>query len=220
MIEIKNLSKKYGEFEALKNIDLMINRGERVLLKGPSGSGKSTLLSIIAAISKPTSGGLFFEGTQISALTEIHSARYRRDSVGFVFQDFNLLGELSVKENCSIPLLPTNISQSRLDELVVEALKKLKLEEKKDIKTRLISGGEKQRCAIARAIVGSTKILLADEPTANLDLALKRSFEEILFELKDSVDYMIVASHDEFLLDSNLFSRTIELKDGEVIDTY
>jgi putative ABC transport system ATP-binding protein len=220
MIEVKNLYKKYGEFEALKNINLSIQKGERVLLKGPSGSGKSTLLSIIGAISKPTSGSVHFEGEHISALTEIHGARFRRDSVGFIFQDFNLLPELSVKENCAVPLVPTPMSLKEVDELVLEALKKLKLEHKKDVKTRVISGGEKQRCAIARAMVGSTKILLADEPTANLDVALKRSFEDTLLGLKESVEYMIVATHDEYMLDSKLFTRTIELKDGEVIDTH
>lgn len=219
MIEIKNLYKRYGEFEALKDINLRIEKNERVLLKGASGSGKSTLLSIIAAISKPTRGSVYFEGEQISALTEIHSAKFRRDKVGFVFQDFNLLEELSVKENCSIPLIPTTISQKEQDDMVLDALKKLKLEKKRDVKTRVISGGEKQRCAIARAMVGSTKILLADEPTANLDMALKKSFEEILYELKESVEYMIVATHDEYMLESKLFTKTIELKDGEVVDT-
>lgn len=218
MIEIKNLYKKYGEFEALKDINLTIKRGDRVLLKGPSGSGKSTLLSIIGAISKPTSGSVYFEKEHISALTEIHSARFRRESVGFIFQDFNLLPELSVKENCAMPLLPTNISQKELDELVLDALKKLKLEEKRDVKTRVISGGEKQRCAIARAMVGSTKILLADEPTANLDMALKKSFEQNLLQLKDSLEYIIVATHDEYMLESKLFTKTVELKDGEVVD--
>ena len=156
MIKIKNLNKIFyentnKEFYALKDINLNIKKSSCVILKGVSGSGKSTLLSLIATLQKPTSGEIVVENESIAKLPDFHASNFRARKIGFIFQSFNLFNELSVKDNISLPLIPLGFSQKQIDEKVINTLKLANILHKKDELVSNLSGGEKQRCAIARA---------------------------------------------------------------------
>ena len=160
MIKITNLNKVFNEntkreFQALKNINLEIKNSSCVILKGISGSGKSTLLSIIGTLLKPTSGSIVLENENIAKLPDLHSSNFRAKKLGFIFQSYNLFDTLSVKDNVSIALIPLGFNQIKIDEMVLKALELANINHKKDELVYNLSGGEKQRCAIARAIVNN-----------------------------------------------------------------
>jgi putative ABC transport system ATP-binding protein len=221
MIELKNITKIYNmnqndKVVALDNINLDFKEGELVVLKGASGSGKSTILSLIAALSKPTTGEVIVDKKRISKLPDNFAAIYRRENIGFVFQKYNLIPNLSVKENIIQPLIPTNPQADELNIKLDSVMKKFNIEHKKDLIVRNLSGGEQQRVAIARAHINNPKIIIADEPTANLDEKLSLDFINILKELKESNKTIIVATHDPLFFDLPFVDKIIEIYNGKI----
>ena len=223
MIKIKNLNKIFyentnKEFYALKDINLNIKKSSCVILKGVSGSGKSTLLSLIATLQKPTSGEIVVENESIAKLPDFHASNFRARKIGFIFQSFNLFNELSVKDNISLPLIPLGFSQKQIDEKVINTLKLANILHKKDELVSNLSGGEKQRCAIARALVNDCEIILCDEPTANLDYENSKNFIEILKELKELKKTIIIATHDPIFDNLDFVDSEILIKNGQICE--
>ncbi|MFX4267207.1 Methionine import ATP-binding protein MetN [bioreactor metagenome] len=223
MIRIKNLNKIFyentnKEFYALKDINLNIKKSSCVVLKGVSGSGKSTLLSLIATLQKPTSGEIVVENESIAKLPDFHASNFRARKIGFIFQSFNLFNELSVKDNISLPLIPLGFSQKQIDEKVINTLKLANILHKKDELVSNLSGGEKQRCAIARALVNDCEIILCDEPTANLDYENSKNFIEILKELKELKKTIIIATHDPIFDNLDFVDSEILIKNGQICE--
>ena len=222
MIELKNITKIYevnknNIVTALDNINLEIKEGELVVLKGASGSGKSTILSLIAALSKPTSGEIVVETSRVSKLSDNFASDFRRDNIGFVFQKYNLIPALSVKENIILPLVPLNLDVKEIEEKLRRVLKMFHIEHKENQLVKNLSGGEQQRVAIARANVNNPKIILADEPTANLDEKLSLSFIEILKELKAEGKTIVVATHDPLFFNLGIVDRVVEIHQGALL---
>ncbi|MFX4233434.1 ABC transporter ATP-binding protein [Aliarcobacter butzleri] len=223
MIKIKNLNKIFyentnKEFYALKDINLNIKKSSCVVLKGVSGSGKSTLLSLIATLQKPTTGEIVVENESIAKLPDFHASNFRARKIGFIFQSFNLFNELSVKDNISLPLIPLGFSQKQIDEKVINTLKLANILHKKDELVSNLSGGEKQRCAIARALVNNCEIILCDEPTANLDYENSKNFIEILKELKELKKTIIIATHDPIFDNLDFVDSEILIKNGQICE--
>ncbi|WP_323588622.1 ABC transporter ATP-binding protein [Aliarcobacter butzleri] len=223
MIKIKNLNKVFyentnKEFYALKDINLNIKKSSCVVLKGVSGSGKSTLLSLIATLQKPSSGEIVVENESIAKLPDFHASNFRARKIGFIFQSFNLFNELSVKDNISLPLIPLGFSQKQIDEKVISTLKLANILYKKDELVSNLSGGEKQRCAIARALVNDCEIILCDEPTANLDYENSKNFIEILKELKELKKTIIIATHDPIFDNLDFVDSEILIKNGQICE--
>ena len=207
---------KVNETIALKDISFNVKDEELALLKGPSGSGKSTLLSILAALLKPTSGDVEVDGKKIAKLPDNFASMYRRESIGFIFQKFNLIPTLSVYENVILPLIPSTLSKEEIDKKAFQSMKKFSIEHKKDALAKSLSGGEQQRVAIARALVNDPKIILADEPTANLDTKLSQDFLTFLKELNDDKRTIVIATHDPIFFDLDIIDKEIELIKGEM----
>ena len=221
-IKIKGVNKIYNpskmnEFYALRNIYLEIEAGECVILKGVSGSGKSTLLSLIGALSKPSDGEIIVGGQNIAKLPDILSSAYRHKEVGFIFQSFNLLTGLSVYQNVMAPLMLTSSSAQHIAQNVEYALDVAQIAHKKMQKVADLSGGEKQRCAIARAIVMDPSIILADEPTANLDAHNSMMFMESLNVFKKMGKTVLIATHDTLFEEMSCMDRCINMKDGMIL---
>lgn len=222
MIELKNINKSYqvnknNKVIALDDINLNIKEGSVVVLKGPSGSGKSTILSLIAALSKPTSGEVIVDGTHISKLTDNFSSEFRAKNIGIVFQKYNLIASLSVKENIILPLIPSNPDSNEVQIKLNKVLGMFDIADKKDIIVKNLSGGEQQRVAIARAYIDNPKIVIADEPTANLDEKLSLRFIEMLRGLKKENKTIIIATHDPLFFGLDFVDEEIEIKDGKLV---
>ena len=222
MIELIDIVKKYKtasneEVTALKHINLEIKEGELVVLRGPSGSGKSTILSLIAALSRPTSGEVIVGGRRVSKLMENFASDYRRELIGFVFQKYNLIPSLSVRENIILPLFPQNPDAASVEEKLLRVIEMFHISHKTNQTVKNLSGGEQQRVAIARANINDPKIILADEPTANLDEKLSLSFIEILRELKKEKKTIVIATHDPLFFGLDIVDREIEISHGEII---
>lgn len=219
MIKVNNLNKVFNEntkkeFHALKDINIQIQTSSCVILKGVSGSGKSTLLSILGALSKPSSGDVIINNDSIAKLPDLHSSLFRAKNLGFIFQSYNLFNELNVEENISIPLVPLGFSQKEINQKVQTALNLANIEHKKDETVSNLSGGEKQRTAIARALVNNPDIILCDEPTANLDNANSLKFIEVIKKLKELNKTIIIATHDPIFDNLDFVDNTINIKDG------
>ncbi|MEN8118406.1 MAG: ABC transporter ATP-binding protein [Bacteroidota bacterium] len=220
IINIENLTKSFpvgnGEFTALRDINLKFGKGEFAGLVGPSGSGKTTLLNIIGSLDTPTKGSATVIGKSISDLTHKQSAKLRNRHIGFIFQTFNLLPVYNVFENVEFALLLQNMSTSARRKAVMDALEWVGLTDKIKSKPNMLSGGECQRVAIARSMVKRPEIVLADEPTANLDSAnshhILQTMEKLNEELKTT---FIFATHDEKVM--KYMKRIISLKDGQVV---
>ena len=221
MMYFQNVCKIYGKgptsVHAVKNISLHVNEGECVVLKGASGSGKSTILSLMAGLSKPTTGDIIINRKPVSKLLDHFSAEFRRKSIGFVFQKFHLLPNLSVRENIIIPLIPENLSAEEISKRVEASMLDLNLTPKAYTPTRFLSGGEQQRVAIARAMINKPKIIIADEPTANLDASLSQIFIHTMLKLKNEGKTIVIATHDPLFFDLHYVDRIIEIKNGEII---
>ena len=203
--------------QALQNINLKIEEGELIVLKGASGSGKSTVLSLIAALSKPTSGEVIVDEKHISKLPDGFASEFRRDNIGFIFQKYNLIPNLSVQENILLPLVPLNLPAEEAQKKLHRVMEMFNISHKADAVVKNLSGGEQQRVAIARANVNDPKIVIADEPTANLDERLSLSFIEILKELKGFGKTIVVATHDPLFFDLEFVSRSVEIHNGKIV---
>ncbi|WP_103651783.1 ABC transporter ATP-binding protein [Campylobacter concisus] len=222
MINIRGVSLVYNqgkqnEFCALKNINLDVNNGELVILKGVSGSGKSTLLSLIALLQKPTSGEILIDGTNIAKLPDAFCSEFRHKRLGLVFQNFNLIEGLSVYENLLAPFALTNFKANVREEMIKKALELANISHKRDENVSNLSGGERQRCAVARALSMDADIILADEPTANLDRDNARAFLGLLESFKALKKSVIVATHDSIFDELKATDRVVNLQNGEIV---
>jgi len=222
MIELKNVTKIYNVSKtdtvtAIKNINISIKQGELIILKGSSGSGKSTILSLIAGLSKPTTGEITIDNQRISKLPDDFASLFRRENIGFIFQKYNLIPNLNVKENILLPLIPENLNVALLNEKGNIAMAKFNILHKKNILVQNLSGGEQQRVAIARAYINNPKIIIADEPTANLDIILSKKFIEILKELKKAEKTIIIATHDPLFFDLDFTDKIISMNNGYIL---
>lgn len=221
IISIKKLIKDFpvgkGKFRALENIDLEIKKGEFTGLVGPSGSGKTTLLNIIGALDEPTAGTTNVLGTDVGTISHKEAAALRNKNLGFIFQTYNLLPVYSVYENVEFPLLLQKIENNERKKLVMQALDWVGLTDKAQLKPSTLSGGEAQRVAIARAMVKQPSVVLADEPTANLDKKNSLSILETMVRLnKELKTTFIFATHDEKVI--KYLKRKIMLEDGKIVD--
>ncbi len=222
MIIVDNLCKTFKPgtpqaFPALKNISFRVEENSLVILKGVSGSGKSTLLAIIASMLKPTSGDVIVEGKHVAKLPDLHASRFRASTIGFIFQAFNLIDALSVAQNVCVPLIPLSLPQREIDRKTAAAMEMANISHKRDALARELSGGEKQRCAIARALVNTPRLILCDEPTANLDRANARAFTEVVKQLKADGYTILIATHDTIFDDMAEVDRVIHLENGEMV---
>ena len=222
MINVRGVSLVYNqgkqnEFCALKDINLDVNNGELVILKGVSGSGKSTLLSLIALLLKPTSGEILIDGTNIAKLPDAFCSEFRHKRLGLVFQNFNLIEGLSVYENLLAPFAITNFKANVRDEMIKKALNLANISHKRDENVSNLSGGERQRCAVARALSMDADIILADEPTANLDRQNARAFLGLLESFKALKKSVIVATHDSIFDELDATDRVVSLQNGEIV---
>jgi len=210
MIAIKSLTKKFGNKFLFENYTESFQEGELIIIKGKSGSGKSTLLSLIAGLTKPTSGEIVVDSQQISKLPEHFCSAFRRDNIGIIFQKYNLIESLSVRENILLPLVPLGLQESLMQEQAKKVMQQFEIEHKADELVKKLSGGEQQRVAIARAHVADPKIILADEPTANLDEKLVLSFINILRKMKSQNKTIIVATHDSRFFNLDFVDRIVD----------
>jgi putative ABC transport system ATP-binding protein len=221
LICAENLTKIYNarqpdEVRALEDASLSIDKGEVVALKGPSGSGKTTLLSLIGCMARPTSGRMIIAGKDIAKLPERFLTRIRRRTFGFIFQQFNLIRNVSVIENILLPLYPAGISFSDMRNRGEKILGELNLKSRMQVKVNKLSGGEQQRVAIARALINDPDIIIADEPTAHLDSKLSADLLRILEGLNASGKTIVIATHDPFVYDHPLIRRIVEMRDGRI----
>ncbi len=218
LLQTYNLSKTYSdkdvETPALQNINLAIQEGEFVAIMGPSGSGKSTLLHILGFLDRESEGEYLFEGERFSSLPDYKLAEIRNRKLGFVFQSFNLLPHLSVLENVKLPLLYSDSAESEWDERARRAIESVGLSERLNHGASKLSGGEKQRAAIARALVCNPSVIFADEPTGNLDSKSGGAVMEILSSLHRKGHTIILVTHEAYTAEHA--NRIIELRDGRV----
>ena len=217
MIDIKNITKSFGSLQVLKGISLHINQGEVVSIVGPSGAGKTTLLQIIGTLEGADGGEIIINGKRIDKMGSVEQARFRNQQIGFVFQFHQLLPEFTALENVMIPALIAKKSKKEAQQRAVELLDYLGLKERANHKTNELSGGEKQRVAVARALINNPAVILADEPSGSLDSKNKAELHQLFFDLRDKFGQtFVIVTHDEEL--AQLTDRTIHLKDGEVIN--
>lgn len=219
MIEIKGLNKVYrrgkSDVDALVDINLQIQEGDFLALAGPSGSGKTTFLNILGCLDAPSAGEVLIDGKDIAKLSSKEKTVYRRNKIGYIFQNFNLIPTLSVFENVEYPLLLTKLKKSERKKLVLEALEQVKLSHRIDHFPKELSGGELQRVSIARALVKKPTIILADEPTANLDFETGQQIIDLMKKLNAEHNAtFIFSSHDDQLLNS--VKMVIKLRDGKM----
>jgi len=219
-LELRGISKTFGtgaaEVHALADVDVVVQRGELVAVMGPSGSGKSTLLTIAGGLEDPTSGEVYVAGDNLAALSRDDLARLRRRSIGFVFQDFNLLAGLTAVENVSLPLELDGVAAKRARAIALETLDTFGLTPRADVFPDDLSGGERQRVAIARAVVGERQLLLADEPTGALDSVNGEGVMRLVRASCHRGVAGIVVTHDAQL--ASWADRIVFLRDGHVVD--
>jgi putative ABC transport system ATP-binding protein len=221
MIELNNVEKWYNrgtvnEVHALHRINLAIEPNQVVCVHGPSGSGKSTLLAILAGIIGPTSGSAVVNGRKLARLPDRFLTIHRRDTVGFIFQRFQLIPELSVLDNVTLPLLPLGVKPAERNRRAMALLDLLSIGHRARFPAAEISGGEQQRVAIARAMINDPPIIIADEPTAHLDRALSLEFLSIIEEFKRGGKTIVMASHDPLVADSAVVDRCLPMRDGRL----
>lgn len=217
IIEAKDIRKGFGRLEVLKGVDFSVEKGEVVSIVGASGAGKTTLLQILGTLSGPDSGSLEIDGKNVLALSEKQLSAFRCREIGFVFQAHHLLPEFSALENVMMPALIAGRRTSEAKKAALELLERVGLEDRAEHKPAQLSGGEQQRTAIARALINNPAVLLADEPTGNLDSATKQEIHRLLFSLRESLGQTIVlVTHDPQL--AALCDRSLEMRDGLFVE--
>lgn len=216
MIELQGITRSFGSLQVLKGIDLTIDKGEVVSIVGPSGAGKTTLLQIMGTLDKPDMGRILLNGTEINRLKERELAAFRNREIGFVFQFHQLLPEFTALENVTIPALIQGVSSGEARRRAVEMLEFMGLSERASHKPAELSGGEKQRVAVARALINHPSVVLADEPSGSLDTHNKEELHRLFFELRDKLGQtFVIVTHDEGLASQT--DRTIHMLDGRIL---
>ncbi|MBI3764386.1 MAG: ABC transporter ATP-binding protein [Chloroflexi bacterium] len=220
LIQAHDVTKDYHigglQVRALDNVSLSIGKGEFVALMGPSGSGKSTLLHLLGGLDRPTQGQVIFAGQEITALNPRGLSLYRRRRVGFMFQNFNLIGTLTALENVAFPLIFSGVPERERKARAARALVSVGLADRMDHRPTELSGGQQQRVAVARALVADAPLILADEPTGNLDTASGESIMQLLAELNQGGRTIVVVTHDPRM--SRFASRSVQLLDGRITE--
>ncbi len=216
MIRTKEIRKSFGTLEVLKGIDLLVERGEVVSIVGPSGAGKTTLLQILGTLSRPSSGEIEIDGEAVHALSDRQLSRFRNTKIGFVFQFHDLLPEFTALENVCIPGYIGGRDRREVEKRAAELLEMLGMEHRSSHKPAELSGGEQQRVAIARALINSPAVLLADEPSGNLDTKNREEIHRLFFTLRDTLGQtVVIVTHDGQL--AAMSDRKIEMVDGQIV---
>jgi len=217
LIEAKNIVKRYGELEVLRDVTVSIGDGEIVAIVGPSGAGKTTLLQIIGTLDSPQSGQVLYDGTDVLKLSQREMARFRNRNIGFVFQFHQLLPEFTTLENVAIPALIGGDKKSDAYDRARHLLDHLGLSSRLEHKPAQLSGGERQRVAVARALINNPKVILADEPSGSLDTQNKQELHKLFFDLRDEFKQtFVIVTHDESLA-ANV-DRVLHMRDGLIIN--
>ena len=216
MINAKNIHKSFGELEVLKGVDLAVSRGEIVSIVGPSGAGKTTLLQILGTLDKPDSGSVLVDGMDVSKLSSDQMSGFRNKHIGFIFQFHQLLPEFTALENVIIPALIGGTDFKKANQRAKELLDYLQLTDRLEHKPSELSGGEKQRIAVARALINNPSLILADEPSGSLDTQNKEELHKLLFDLRDKFGLTeVIVTHDREL--AKICDRTIEMTHATII---
>ncbi|MBO7111664.1 MAG: ABC transporter ATP-binding protein [Bacteroidaceae bacterium] len=216
MIELDNITRSFGSLQVLKGISLNIDRGEVVSITGPSGAGKTTLLQIMGSLDKPDGGRVLYDGKDITRMNEKEISAFRNKHIGFVFQFHQLLPEFTALENITIPMLIAGQGMRQANARAKELLALMGLAERADHKPSELSGGEKQRIAVARALANQPDVILADEPSGSLDTRNKEELHKLFFSLRDQLGQtFVIVTHDESL--AAMTDRTIRLLDGSIL---
>ena len=217
MIKIENIKKRFGTLQVLKSINLTVNDGEIISIAGPSGAGKTTLLQIIGTLDKPDEGNVCYNGTDVFSLKEKELSQFRNRNIGFIFQFHQLLPEFTALENVCIPAMIAKTDKREYMKRAKELLDFLVLKDRMEHKPSELSGGEKQRVAVARALINRPAVILADEPSGSLDTKNKEELHKIFFNLrKETGQTFIIVTHDEQLASTT--DRTIHMLDGNITD--
>lgn len=218
MIQLSNITKAFGSLQVLKGITLTIGDSEVVSIVGPSGAGKTTLLQIMGTLDNADSGTVIIDGTDVSNMKSNQLAKFRNQHIGFVFQFHQLLPEFTAVENIMIPAMIAGRSQKQAKSRAMELLDMLHLRDRANHKPSELSGGEKQRIAVARALINNPSVIMADEPSGSLDSKNKAELHQLFFDLRNQLHCtFVIVTHDEQL--ASITDRTIHLKDGQLIDT-
>ena len=215
MIKLEGITKSFGSLQVLKGIDLEINKGEIVSIVGPSGAGKTTLLQIMGTLDEPDAGVVQFDGTVVSRMKEKELSAFRNNNIGFVFQFHQLLPEFTALENVMIPALIAGVSSKEAHERAMKILDFMGLVDRASHKPNELSGGEKQRVAVARALINDPAVILADEPSGSLDTHNKEDLHQLFFDLRDRLGQtFVIVTHDEGL--AKITDRTVHMVDGMI----
>ncbi|HRG89697.1 MAG TPA: ABC transporter ATP-binding protein [Chitinophagales bacterium] len=218
ILQANRISKKYGNLEVLKNVSLQVNKGEIVSLVGPSGAGKSTLLHILGTLDRPDAGNVTIQQQDVFKLSEKELAGFRNRSIGFIFQFHHLLPEFTAIENICIPAFIAGKAKSESESRAKELLALLNLSHRGNHKPGELSGGEQQRVAVARALINNPALIMADEPSGNLDTNNARELHKLFFELRDKLNQtFIIVTHNEEL--ANMADRKIQMMDGNIVNS-
>lgn len=217
MITVEGITKSFGSLKVLKGIDLHVEKGEIISIVGASGAGKTTLLQIIGTLDKADSGTVHINGQKLNSLRDSQLSDFRNKNIGFVFQFHQLLPEFTALENVMIPALIGKVKDSQAKQKAKELLEMLGLADRLGHKPNELSGGEKQRVAVARALINNPAIILADEPSGSLDTENKEELHQLFFKLRDTLGQtFIIVTHDENL--ASITDRTVHMKDGQIFD--
>jgi len=224
IIETSDLSKifnkgKPNEVDAVRSVSISIEKNQCTLIKGPSGSGKSTLLAIIGCLAKPISGSYLCLNQNVSRWSEKFLTTFRREHIGIIFQNFNLINGLTVAQNIALPLVPTDAPPSQINERVETVSEELQITHRLTFKVDTLSGGEMQRVAIARALINDPEIVIADEPTAHLDSDLAKDILVVFNQLKEAGKTILIATHDPIVEEHPMVNRVLCMRDGQLGET-